>query len=514
MAVRKKKRLKRWVRMVIGLFLIAFICLGIVAMRHFDPSFLRFETQEEPQGTYAVIYRKPLLGKQDAIRYDEEKKQFYAAEESGETLVRDAALIVSPDNTMFYEMRIDDKGNILKGWQETKDGRRYYDEETGWMAINSQEINGETYEFDEEGALISDTWKQTETAQYWYTGGQPAGSKEDALLYIEGEQGFYYLSKEQGGACLKNAETVLPDGRLLKYNADGKIETEAGMTSDGLYYFAVDEAQETAAKTRIVPVSQYSEESVHPIIKTVNHRGYHVQAPENSLKALEQSEQRGYLYVECDIQMTADNVPVLLHNSSINAVARNTDGSAIPNTRYVSDMTYEELCGYDFGIACGSEYAGLKITKLEEFLAYCRAKQIHPYLELKADTVNTQETVSALMALTEAYGMKDHVTWISFSLADLQYVLTADPEAETGMLVGNTDGLNSILSAVNDLRAQGYSIFMDVYEPLTGNVLAYCKNASIPLQVWTVNKENYMRTMDPYISGVTTDTLPADNTET
>ena len=91
--------------------------------------------------------------------------------------------------------------------------------------------------------------------------------------------------------------------------------------------------------------------------------------------------------------MTSDMVPVLLHNPTINSVARYSDGSAIGNTVYVGDYTYDELLEYDFGIASGSEYAGMKITRLDTFLAWCSASSLHPYIELKMETVDSQEDV-------------------------------------------------------------------------------------------------------------------------
>ena len=83
---------------MILLFFIAALCLGTVAMRYFNPSFLRFAPQEEEK-TYAVIYEYPLLGKQDVIRYDEEKELFYRVNDDQEELIADTVLIVSPDET-------------------------------------------------------------------------------------------------------------------------------------------------------------------------------------------------------------------------------------------------------------------------------------------------------------------------------------------------------------------------------------------------------------------------------
>lgn len=490
---------------MILLFFIAALCLGTVAMRYFNPSFLRFTPQEEEK-TYAVIYEYPLLGKQDVIRYDEEKELFYRVKDDQEELIADTALIVSPDETMFYEVRLDAQGKVLKGWQETEEGRKYYDPDTGWMAIETQAIDGQTYTFDHEGYLLDQVWKD----DLWYEGGLAAGAQEDTLLFMEGEPGFYYLQSSARGKAAKNTELTLADGRVLLFDENGHIVAERTELSSGNVYYPVFEAGEVSAMTQTVKVSAYAPENPVSILKTVNHRGYHVSAPENSLQAYMESWAQGYRYVECDIQFTADGIPVLLHNATVNAAARNADGSSISGNRAIADMTYEEVCGYDFGIAKGQQYAGMKITKLEDFLAWCSANCIHPYLEMKADTVNTQEKVSALVQMADSYHMLDKVTWISFSLDALQYVLHDVPEAEVGMLCGDTGTAAAVMGRIKELKQQGSNVFMDVYYSAAGSILNACREADIPLQVWTVNKESDLQAMDPYISGITTDTLPAD----
>ena len=46
----------------------------------------------------------------------------------------------------------------------------------------------------------------------------------------------------------------------------------------------------------------------------VAHRGYSSQYPENTLLAIEQAFIAGACFVECDVQLTQDGVPVLLHD--------------------------------------------------------------------------------------------------------------------------------------------------------------------------------------------------------
>jgi len=53
----------------------------------------------------------------------------------------------------------------------------------------------------------------------------------------------------------------------------------------------------------------------------VAHRGYSGRYPENTLLAYQAAHQHGALYMELDLQLTADRVPVLHHDASLQRMA-------------------------------------------------------------------------------------------------------------------------------------------------------------------------------------------------
>ena len=55
-------------------------------------------------------------------------------------------------------------------------------------------------------------------------------------------------------------------------------------------------------------------------------------------------------------------------------------------------------------------------------------------------------------------------------------------------------------------------VFVDcACENATADVVQLCMDADIPLEVWTVNDKNTVLSLDPYVSGVTSDSLIAGN---
>jgi glycerophosphoryl diester phosphodiesterase len=73
----------------------------------------------------------------------------------------------------------------------------------------------------------------------------------------------------------------------------------------------------------------------------VSHRGEGTGAPENSLAAIDEAFALGADIVEIDVRVTADNIPILLHDTTL---IRTTNQEEVDASRdEVVDWTYEEL---------------------------------------------------------------------------------------------------------------------------------------------------------------------------
>lgn len=233
------------------------------------------------------------------------------------------------------------------------------------------------------------------------------------------------------------------------------------------------------------------------VLRSICHRGSAL-APENTLAAYELAKKQGFCYVETDVQFTKDGVAVLLHDEKID---RTSNG-----TGYLSDYTYEELKQFDFGSWKSEAYAGTRLPTFDEFLQICGQLELKPYIELKAGL--QAEKIAKLVNLTEAYGMKAHVTWVSFDPKLLETVAAEDPGARLGYLVTRLD--EQTVEQASQLMGMAGEVFLDCsYQSLTADRIELVRSAGIPLEVWTVNDEAWFATMDPYISGVTSDTCLA-----
>lgn len=244
-----------------------------------------------------------------------------------------------------------------------------------------------------------------------------------------------------------------------------------------------------------------SVKSVLPIMRSVNHRGYNTAAPENTIPAFVLSQKNGFDHVECDVAFTSDGVCVLLHDSTID---RTSDGSG-----NLADMTYTEVSRYDFGSWKSADYAGTKIPTFEEFIRVCKELQLHPYIEIKNDAAYTQNQIAGIVDMVKAAGMEGNVSYISFSAAYLNYVKNADPSARLGYVVNDISA--GIISEAKTLRSGVNEVFVDArYTNVTDEKAALCKDADLQLEVWSPNDASWIQSMNPYITGVTSDNLAAE----
>lgn len=234
------------------------------------------------------------------------------------------------------------------------------------------------------------------------------------------------------------------------------------------------------------------------VVKSVNHRGYCNVAPENTLPAYKLSKENGFYYVETDISFTSDNVPMLLHDATID---RTSNGSGT-----LANMTYEQVRQYDFGSWKSAQYAGTVIPTLAEFLDLCRKIILHPYLELKDNGNYTQAQIEMIVDMVHSYGLKGKVTYISFSNTYLGYVKNYDSSARLGFL--KSSATTSDLTTCQNLKTTDNEVFYDV-SSVSSSVCSSFASANIPIEIWTVNSTSGILNANPYVSGVTSNNLIA-----
>lgn len=113
----------------------------------------------------------------------------------------------------------------------------------------------------------------------------------------------------------------------------------------------------------------------YPLPRRIAHRGGGSLAPENTLAGIRLAAALGFRAVEFDVMLSADGVPVLIHDETLE---RTTDGSG-----RVSERTHAELSQLDAGSAFHPAWAGERIPGLDEALALCAGLGLAVNVEIK-----------------------------------------------------------------------------------------------------------------------------------
>jgi len=239
----------------------------------------------------------------------------------------------------------------------------------------------------------------------------------------------------------------------------------------------------------------------YEFIKSVNHRGYQELAPENTLPAFRLSAEHGFEWIETDVQFTSDDVPVILHDRSINRTARNADGTSISSTVNIDDITYAQALDYDFGIWFSDEYAGTKIPTFEQMICYCKNLGLKVRIELKAETVTTSN-IPALVDIVKKYGMVRNVEWASFGLSLMQYISTNYPDFDLGYIVSSITA--TVVSNALALRTLSNHVTVAASVSNSDANIKLLTDADIPFDAWTITNPGQIINGNKYVSSITT----------
>jgi glycerophosphoryl diester phosphodiesterase len=158
------------------------------------------------------------------------------------------------------------------------------------------------------------------------------------------------------------------------------------------------------------------------------HRGLSGTIPENTLPAFVAAARLGVTGVEFDVQLTADGVPVVIHDDCVD---RTTSG-----TGKVACLTHAQIESLDAGSWFDARFQGLRIPTLAEVLDFFRAEAPHVKLnvELKPSRPHREELVRRTWTEIVRRELVTRVVVSSFDPGLLEVLRGLAPEAELAVL--------------------------------------------------------------------------------
>ena len=216
----------------------------------------------------------------------------------------------------------------------------------------------------------------------------------------------------------------------------------------------------------------------------IGHRGAASHAPENTLAGIRKAAALGVAMVEFDAKLTADGVPVLMHDDRLD---RTTSGSG--PSRDASLATIRTL---DAGGWFDPAFAGEPVPTLAEALELCVSLGLAVNLEIKPCKGRERETAEASLAVAREIWPGDRSPPLvsSFARESMETALKVAPDWPRGVLFDKRPP--DFEAAVAALRP---ATINTSHKRLNGKTVAALKAPGLPLLAYTVNDPDRARAL-------------------
>jgi len=156
----------------------------------------------------------------------------------------------------------------------------------------------------------------------------------------------------------------------------------------------------------------------------IAHRGASGRAPENTQAAVKAAQALGCRWVEIDVQLSADGIPVVIHDHTLD---RTTNGHGPVNA-----LTAQDLASLDAGRWFAPQFLDERVPTLDAILQTCRALHLGLNIEVKPAPDSDEETATAVADLVD--GAAQPLLLSSFSRPSLSKLHALVPHAPLGAL--------------------------------------------------------------------------------
>ncbi len=212
--------------------------------------------------------------------------------------------------------------------------------------------------------------------------------------------------------------------------------------------------------------------------KIIGHRGSSGQAPENTLASLHLAGQQGIKWVEIDVMLSSDGIPIIFHDDYL---SRTTNGEGL-----IHKTSLEQLKQLDAGSWKGEEYRQQSIpTLLEAIEVICQYK-MGLNLELKPCEGLEEETTAACIQVLKRYWPTDLPLLLSsFNYFSLTSAKELWPEVERGYNVSAIP--KAWRSRLEHLGCKGLHIHQPFFD---ADQVRQVKESGYKVLAFTINNES------------------------
>ncbi|PWC54196.1 glycerophosphoryl diester phosphodiesterase [Azospirillum sp. TSO22-1] len=212
--------------------------------------------------------------------------------------------------------------------------------------------------------------------------------------------------------------------------------------------------------------------------RLIGHRGAKESAPENTLASIREAARQGAVWVEIDVALTRDGVPVVIHDDTLE---RTTSGRGA-----LAAIDWAELRALDAGSWFGAPFAGEPVPHFEALLDLVLDLDLGLNAEIKPTPGRSLETAeTAINTLKRRWPADRPLLVSSFQVDCLELARTLAPEIPRGYLMDRppadwaaiADRIGAATLNVNQKRQTAVTVA--AYRASGRPVLAYTVNDAV-----------------------------------
>ena len=218
--------------------------------------------------------------------------------------------------------------------------------------------------------------------------------------------------------------------------------------------------------------------------KVMGHRGAAALAPENTLAGLRTAARLGLSWVEFDVMLTRDAVPILFHDETLRRI------TGRPGR--MDETDYAEVKDMDAGAWFHPDFAGASVPSLEQAVEVLLAEDLRPNVEIKPTPGRDVETVEQTVALLKALWPADRPPPLlsSYSTMSVAAARALAPDWPRALVV---DGIP--VQWRRRLQALGCACFHVHHRRGSETLFREVHAAGYAVACFTVNRERRARTL-------------------
>lgn len=213
----------------------------------------------------------------------------------------------------------------------------------------------------------------------------------------------------------------------------------------------------------------------------IAHRGSSSSAPENSKASLLQALKDGAAGVEIDLQLTADNEVVVIHDEKID---RTSSGLG-----FVKDMSLKELKEYDIGSFFDPKFKAERIITLKEALELLKNSEIIN-LEIKKMINFNHNIEKEVVKVIESLDLNNKIIVSSFNHDSLEIIKNINSDIITAPLF-----YARVYNPWEYAKRLGSKYLHLYYKAVDHKLIENCHKNNIKVNVFTVDREEDIKKM-------------------